>query len=59
MPMRTAQSSLQICEFSNVDLSIVAFMAVVAVMTLVAAVTLVDVVTLVVVVKSDCVDRIL
>ena len=54
----TAQGSLQLCDFSNVDLSIVAFVAVVIVMTLVAAVTLVDVVTLVAVVESHCDDRI-
>ncbi len=44
--------------FSNIDLSVVAFVAVFIVMTLVAAVTLVDVVTLVAVVESHCDDRV-
>lgn len=55
---RIAQGRLQICDFSNVDLSVVAFVAVVIFMTLVAAVTLVDVVTLVAVVEPHCGDRI-
>lgn len=49
-----AKGSQQICNFSNVDLSIAVFVAVVIVMTFVAAVTFVDIVTLVAVVELRC-----
>lgn len=53
------QDSLQICDFSNVDLFIIAFMTVVIMMTLVTAVTLVDVMIFVAVVESYCDDCIM